>query len=859
MPPERNMFILVDTSSRMYLKSKKNKTAMDKIYKFLLTLAKKGDQQPGYFHRVQLYIGDKQIKLDKGKAQECIESAQKLILEEGGQVYKEDFWRNLLEENKSENSQFFILSSVVVKETLQNFRAYKKNLMFLDFCGKKLKLPEHLKKQVQLIKSKNIVKSAKLIHRQYLRDLLVTVNFGWKMSAEFITAYNEEVDLKTIDVIGSTTYEPAESVEILARGFILPIDECYDRTGDQITNPTKYQVLKLLLGDEEAMKDCLPDPSSSRKRKIDQEKGEKDPVPVKRGSVQGIGGQEEAEKPGTSGEIKKMEETSETQSTPMWLFARALDRETDTYRPVILRLRGLTQTDKTYHDPETLKKKLAEEAEKQKQEVATQESPASPEGPASPDQAPVTSSQPVKIIPTDVDYRGAAPVKKAEDIDYRFRGPKISPAKAETADEVMSEDEDDGELGELVDEIIGSDDDEPENVIPQEMAEEEKPKEVELKWEDMDDGKYVEVVVLNMTWDDFLHQAVTVGDDEAMEEVTEREKTVVGEEPFQDYTNLTGWYTDEQMVFYVNKMFRALRKINERPQLYETEYKNLTDMVVYGQNYDLAKKFSKLMVDDLEAYPEEAEPLARKASKHFENLYYKLAPHKPKRPAKKPDQHREAHRESHQSRSGYQGIQAQRGRTGFQSYRDGPPRREGHPRDQDPPEDQRPSRDQGHPREQEPPRNQEPPRGWNSPRDQESPRGRLSFPGQGPPRAHEPPRHQGPPPRDQEMFRAPAAFQGGPPRDFGPPRGQGHFRGQSRGQGYHRGHATFVHQGPPRGDQGFPRDQGYQQNPGPSRAQEPPRAQGSPSDPRLRGSTEHFRFPPPPLGHRGGYQENWRN
>lgn len=806
MPPERNMFILVDTSTRMYLKSKKNKTAMDKIYKFLLTLTKKGDQQPGYFHRVQLYIGDTQIKLDKGKAQECIESARKLILEEGQQVNKEDYWRNFLEENKSENSQFFILTSVVVKEMLQNFRTYKKHLIFLDFSGKKMKLPKLLRKQVQLIKCKNIVKSAKLIHRQYLQDLLVTVNFGWKMDAEFITAYNEEVDLKTIDIIGSTTYEPTESVEILARGFILPIDECYDRTGDQITNPTKYQVLKLLLGDEEAMKDCLPDPSARtpRKRKLDKKKGEKDPVPVKRGNVEGFGGQEESEMPVTSEEVKKVEE--ETQPTPMWLFARALDRETNTYRPVILRLRGLTQTDKTYHDPETLKKKLAEEA-------ATEESPASPEGPASPDQVPTTSSQPVKIIPTDVDYRSQTPVKTtAEDIDYRLRGPKIPPVKVDPECITLSDDdEDDGELGELVDEIIGSDDDEP--MEPQEMVEEEKKEEVELKWENMDDGKYVEVVVLNMTWDDFLHQAVTVGDEEALEEATEREKNVVGEEPFQDYTNLTGWYTDEQMLFYVSKMFRALRKINERPQLYETEYENLTNMVLYGQNYDLAKNLSKLMVDDLEAYPEEAEPFARKASKHFEDLYYKLAPHKPKRPEPvRQEQHREPHRDPHRGSPGYQVL---RGRAGFQSYHGGPPRSQGY---QESPENQRPSRDPS----------------------QYSPRGRPAF-GQGPPR------QQRPPLRDQGMFRA---FQA-PPRDFGPAGGQGHFRGQGPARGFSRGHAPFMHQGPPRRDLGLH---------GPPRAQELPRVQGHPSDPRLRGSTDHFRFPPPPLlHHRGGYQENWRN
>ncbi|CAL2050187.1 unnamed protein product [Caenorhabditis brenneri] len=1016
MGPDTNIIFVVDSSARMHVKLSKNETAMERVFKFLETFTKKADRQTAYFHRVQIYVGNEQIDLKEGEALECLKKARKTFFEPSTQDDQITDWKNRLENDKEGESQYFFLSSVVEKSIVKTFRQYKKIMLFMDFGGKQMKMGKTMCKQVQVIKKKNVEKSARLIHQQFLRPYLTIVNMGFKIKTEFVTTSvygSENVDISSIDIFGSTTYEPIATNEILARGFIMPVDIDYDKKDKKVNSQAGYQVIKAILGDEEdeeevegekeeenlrhptesqipasgdksddpqpmeeesekvapeeakqdvndesnkkeessdddsillirkkptrgrakkyvsmeeeddrddeeytpgkktGGKKASKSPAKRGKRKLLKEEGEDESAVAKKPPVKNTRRgrppkqpkveepvaqsepvktepeevkQEEEEKKedevNKEDEVKKEEEEKPKEPPiPMWLFGRGVDRVSGECMPVILRLRGLEQTDKTFYDEEGLKKRQEldekrkledEEEERQKAEAEAQkraekeaeerekakrrppvsqrrlaqrcherrreeflkthvtppkatppskptlpsrstappkptvplkvtvppvaavvdDSPASPDAdcPASPDMSPVTS-QPVKIIPReiptssgDVDYRSSqntsASAPKTGDIDYRQVGPKIIPSEpvSETPKEVKraresgeviepgelvtSDEEDDDELGELVDEVIGSDDEEddgeihelvdecggddadvpeepedllivqqePVKTIPVESCivdEDEKEKKDEIKEEEAEqpvekmevdednveedsivekevekgaeskneetdkkegeekkeenvekkeeEEKFIEVIVLNMKWEDFIYQCAMVGDEEAIEEITERENTVVGEEPFTDYSQLTGWFTDEAMSFYINKMFRALRKLHERSHMFDNEYRNMADMIAFGQNPDLARAFAELMVDDMEAFPESAAPYAEGASQYFEKMYYQLAPEKFRKPAVNPryqqqyqyqqyDQYgNQGYQQRQYYRGNYSGYRGQRG------------------------------------------------------------------------------------------------------------------------------------------------------------------------------------------------------
>uniref|UniRef100_A0A1I7TJJ3 VWFA domain-containing protein n=1 Tax=Caenorhabditis tropicalis TaxID=1561998 RepID=A0A1I7TJJ3_9PELO len=958
MSGQREVFIFVDSSLKMHVKIDHKRTAISKVYKFLLYLARKGDSQPCYFEKIHIRVGDEYIRIEENQAEKNIREAQSLFKEPSAELDHLSVWKTELARNTEENSLFFIASSVIDQRLIDMFQMHRKKLLFLDFSGKKVKLRKECRGRVQIIKYKDVMRAARIIHRKLLSNYLTKVNLGFSIRSKFIiapVADSAGFDLESIDIVGMTTYEPVESNAILTTSYLLPVDTCYDSKNSKCDSATGYRVLRVLLGEDksilvedgeskdttrnESLNESLDDsrnesrnlltdkeeviideanvsdqkeaevkvevkeeeveeeeeeqvvstkstpkksprkkkqvyksleeddddeeytpkkkkggrkgargggtagrggtPGRGGKRKrVQDDDDEEEPQPTKRATRRSTRGRksdpvteeepeekeeeppaaepvetteepstEPAQEPQTSeqgeGEKKEEEKKDDEPPLPKWLLARGKDRRTGIYRPVILRLRGPDDDDKTYYDEETLKlkeeeaskKKLEEEAEEAKkleerkaelereaapsavfqrqempqfqqpvkEEVMEDESPESPppdDCPASPDMKP-TISQPVRIIPTttiplepepttskDVDYRQnpqnvpikAIPLEPVEvkvDMDYRDIKQEVVPAadapsnNAEPGELVDSDFDDGDELGELVDEEDGSDIDVPMGIdseelhemvdeynaadddpdVPEEPSEENLvpvqqepvkniPIESCIETEDVGENtidetvsdklpaerrvdgakqtdpeknagsKYIQVIVLNMTWEEFETQIVIGDDDETAEEVNEREQLVVGEEPFHDYTKLTGWYSDEAMQFYINKMFRALRKLNERSHLFETEYRHMTQMIIHGQNPELARAFAMLMVDDIEIYPDETIEIAEQASQHFEQMYNQMAPVRPRRQVLPPEpaRYQEHHRMQHQGHPIHHGHPIHPGHVNRQMY-----------------------------------------------------------------------------------------------------------------------------------------------------------------------------------------------
>ncbi|KAF1748029.1 hypothetical protein GCK72_024496 [Caenorhabditis remanei] len=897
MRVRKEIHILVDASLKMHVKIDHQKTPMNKVNNFLLHLAKMSDLQPAYFGRVHIHIGDVYIPVEEGKAEKMIRDAEKVMNDASKENDLLFFWNSVLSGDGNDDNLFFIISSVVDDRLLSMFENYKNKLIFLDFSGKKIDIsPEH-KRLVHVVKHRDVKKCAKKIHKRFLSEYLTTVNFGFLMKTEFFPVLlheEDDYDLESIKVIATSTFQPLESISILAKGFIMPVDQCYDKKGTKVNSAAAYKILKALLGEEinpkvkeedtsldankddsvtiiedesraekveeataevkqevkeevmeedeikeeevkeekvkedveEEVKPVLTTPAKkSRKRKAigddDDDDDDEEYTPTKRKSTRkpakasGRGGKRKAVKehspasakkaatPGRGRKAKKLveeepekedepmeeeqaeepekaeEKTEEQQADtkeevkpaevveeipePVFLVACASERHTGIRRPVILRLRGLEQQDKTYYDEETRKLKIAEKAaaaeaeaaeqaakeEAARQEAARQEaanmeyaqqmamlrqyeyeraqqnapmatpmeddSPESPppyDCPASPDMAPATA-QDVKIIPTiatiplepeaqepeepdepdepeepsgDVDFRTTTPIKM---IPLEAVGTEESSDKSadqgsdKSADQGSDKSADQNELNvssesadnsggiELKEStcIVDESDvpEEPEDLLKVQNTPvktipvdscvkandgENQSESVEEAAVKEEDEKYIEVIVLNMTWEKFREQVALADDEEAIEELTERELEMPGVEPMHDYTKLTGWYSSEAMQFYLNKLFRAMRKLHDRRPLYDNEIRNMKQMVQYGQSANLAWNFSMLLRDEDNVVPEDFLPLLESTAQEFDKLYYEISKRSPmRRPAlpRRFQHHHPLHHQPHYS------------------------------------------------------------------------------------------------------------------------------------------------------------------------------------------------------------------
>lgn len=867
MKERKEIHILVDATLKMHVKIDQNKTAMNKVNEFLLHLAKMSDFQPGYLNRVHIHVGDNYIPFGEGNAEKTIRDAEKVIYE----VSKEnDFlylWNAALSGDRDDDNIFFIISSVVDDRVLSLFEEFQEKLIFLDFSGKKIEISPEYKSRVHVVKNRDVKKCAKKIHKNFLKEYLTTVNFGFSMKTEFFPVLQhdeDDYDLKSITVVASSTFQPLEAQPILAKGFILPVDECYDKKGKKVKSASAYKILKALLGEEiepkikeedtsmdttkddsmttskddnktnntenviaeikeeikeevmeeevkeeevkeeEVKEDTEPElktpAKASRKRKPkndDDDDDDEEYTPTKRKATSrktakatGRGGKRKTvkedvpvaktpAKPGKGRKAKKIvEEEQEDEDEPMeqeatkepgkaeeqqaetkegekpvevveeipdpvFLVACALERDTGIRRPVILRLRGLEQQDKTFYDEETKKLKIEEKAAAAKAEAAEleakeqqarqeaadmeqaqlealrrqyeyemaqhnapsatpmeEDSPESPppyDCPASPDMVPVVA-QDVKIIPTiatiPLEPDAMEPEEPSEDTDFRTVTPvKMIPLEPVGEEKSPNKSGDQNELNvseELADNSGGAEMKEAtcivdESDVPEEPEDLLKVQHTPVKTipvdscietsdnnnqsvdaelvkdavkEEEEEEKYIEVIVLDMTWDKFREQVALADDEEAIEELTERELEMPGVEPLHDYTKLTGWYSPEAMQFYLNKLFRAMRKLHDRRPLYDNEIRNMKQMVLYGQSADLAWNFSMLLRDEDNVVPEDFLPLLESTAQEFDKLYYEVSKRSPiRRPAlPRRFHHSQHHHQKHYS-SHYQSQQ----------------------------------------------------------------------------------------------------------------------------------------------------------------------------------------------------------
>lgn len=719
-------------------------TPMENAYIFLREICKKGDHQPTYIDRVHIHIGDNYIELEEGKALKMFEDSKSMIFEPSDQNDFLSLWKTALDADEDENALFFIVSTIVNEKILKMFHKYHKKMTFLDFSGIKLNISERLKSDVHLVEHGTSKKLAATIHKKITENYVTTVNFGTSFGVELAPCTvrkNVPYELTKIDIVGTSTYQPLETISVLTRSFLLPIDKCYDKKGSKVNNAVAYCVLKEIIGDKpvallekEDENDRSSDTSLEKsnediKKEIDDMKSETTApvVPVKprapkkkfpnlvpnnENGYEGDGESgpitaenvknektnltkggrkrrlqtlepsnakkgKDAKNGDLLSEVKndKEAETKENEDgkasadgtpDPLFLVACATERYTGLRRPVILRLREFDKDDKTYYDEETLKAKLEEHAVKKLEEekdklqsaaAPEDDSPASPpmDCPASPDMVPVIP-QTVKIIPTvptipletqDVDMREPSAPK---DVDYRSQDVDLRVAVPVGDVDLRAQDKVQDSLPVevkkescIVDDAVVPEEppmedlttnqDQPVKLIPlegqtelkaaeikQEMSEETAADDNQSQENVFDYGKYIQIIVLDMTWEKFEKQIAIVNDDDIFEELTEREKTVVGPEPNHDYTKLTGWYSPEAMQFYVNKMVRALRKLQDRSALFEKEYQNMTRMVIYGQSPEMARQFAILIREESYGLERQAVPVADGAAQYFEQL-----------------------------------------------------------------------------------------------------------------------------------------------------------------------------------------------------------------------------------------------
>uniref|UniRef100_A0A8R1DX47 Uncharacterized protein n=1 Tax=Caenorhabditis japonica TaxID=281687 RepID=A0A8R1DX47_CAEJA len=335
---------------------------------------------------------------------------------------------------------------------------------------------------------------------------------------------------------------------------------------------------------------------------------------------------EPREEPKEEKQEQEEKEDTPTDKTPkpvsdtLFYVACGTERWTNVRRPVVLRLRGLYDQDKKFYDEETLKKMTV---------ALEEESPASPaqsqDGPASPDMAP-TTLQPVKTIPTTPQVppdfcQPASPQSPPRNDDTKEPSIVAIPLEPTAAESV--------DMGQPASPTMDDEDGKNKSCIaeePEEIAESvkcipvESEAERELKKSQKDNNKYIEIIVLDMTWSQFENQVALVGDEAAIAEITEREKKVLGPEQSHDYTKLTGWYSPDSMFFYISKVVRALRKLQDRSAIFEKEIENMGRMVVYGQSPEYARQFALFLREEAYTIRPQLIPIVESAAGYFDQL-----------------------------------------------------------------------------------------------------------------------------------------------------------------------------------------------------------------------------------------------
>lgn len=350
MKRQKEIHIFVDTSQKMHEMDDKE-TVMDRVNAFLLGVARRGDRQPAYMHRIHIHIGDEYLPLQIGKAEEKIRESKNLIYRPGNDSdFHENLWSTVLEGDGPDDNLFFILTSGVKAETLNRFRKYRDKVLFMDFSGRDLSmsLNDEQYEQVHVIGKNGARKMARSFHREFLAPYITKVNFGISMNTELVrngdgNEEDENFNLSEITVVGRASWKTVELLPISGKCFLMPVDECYDKKAVKIKSHEAYNILKQILEPE-----------------LENLKGIGEEIP-----------------------------------DPPLLVACALDRTTRDRRPVILRLHAIDKNDINYDG--VLKKAPLEDVDYRKRP------PGIPESPASPDSSQMTTSvgQLPKIIPID--------------------------------------------------------------------------------------------------------------------------------------------------------------------------------------------------------------------------------------------------------------------------------------------------------------------------------------------------------------------------------------------------------------------------------------------------------------------------
>lgn len=151
------------------------------------------------------------------------------------------------------------------------FKEYENNVMFMDFAGQRP--PANFCKRFEnyeCMETSKLELQADEIHEHFLSDYLTEVNIGLPFNAEFYNVSTKSdylMNISKIQVCGMTTSVPIEGFPILARSFLMPVDNVYNNVGngesvkklasyqihfsdELIDNETAYEVLKSLLGED---------------------------------------------------------------------------------------------------------------------------------------------------------------------------------------------------------------------------------------------------------------------------------------------------------------------------------------------------------------------------------------------------------------------------------------------------------------------------------------------------------------------------------------------------------------------------------------------------------------------------------
>ncbi|CAI2357171.1 unnamed protein product [Caenorhabditis sp. 36 PRJEB53466] len=241
----------VDTSQKMRTNTADGQNPHKKTMAFLHHFCKRSDSQPGYSDRVRIHFGNEIVSLEQGKSLEKLRKFAKSSSLRPVFAASMAYWKRVVEEESSRIVTYFVLTTNVERAMLKMFGEKKDNVFFMDFSGAPVK--KSIQKLVEVVQTKDLRKTADKIHKFLIDQYLTKVDYGISFNAECIDFPKNRrnlISLESITVVASTTVEPLETLPILSKSFLMPIDDVYKRKNGNLGNVEAYCALKQILGEE---------------------------------------------------------------------------------------------------------------------------------------------------------------------------------------------------------------------------------------------------------------------------------------------------------------------------------------------------------------------------------------------------------------------------------------------------------------------------------------------------------------------------------------------------------------------------------------------------------------------------------